>query len=180
MIGTARTPAAVEEQLAKDGVKNVHIVSGDMASYDSMNKAAELAAPFLPSGLDHLIVNGAFMSTENAFLSPSDFSSSSKAQALHDEIHASLDTNVLGVVYTINAFLPLVEKGAVKKVVVISSSAADTGESGSRRQIPLLYVLRLHALEKRLEVRNRKTYFRPWEYYALLMSCALHTLDTCF
>ena len=34
-------------------------------------------------------------------------------------------TNVIGAVLVVNAFLPLLEKGATKKVVTISSSAAD-------------------------------------------------------
>lgn len=38
---------------------------------------------------------------------------------------ASLDVNVVGVIYSINAFLPLVRKGSVKKITVISSGMAD-------------------------------------------------------
>ncbi|KAG0653035.1 hypothetical protein D0Z07_0723 [Hyphodiscus hymeniophilus] len=125
VVGLARTPAAVEEQLAKDGITNIQMIPGDMSSHASMAKAAELATPLLPSGLDHLIVNGAYMSQDNAFLAPSDFSSASKAQELRDEMYASLNTNVLGVVFPINAFLPLVLKGAVKKVIVISTGMAD-------------------------------------------------------
>jgi NAD(P)-dependent dehydrogenase (short-subunit alcohol dehydrogenase family) len=125
VIGLARIPAPVEERLMKEGITNVRILPGDMTSHASLAAAAELAAPLLPSGLDILIVNGAYINHEVAFLSPSDYSSASQAQLLHDDMHASLDTNVLGVVYSINAFLPLVLKGAVKKVVVISTGLAD-------------------------------------------------------
>jgi NAD(P)-dependent dehydrogenase (short-subunit alcohol dehydrogenase family) len=38
----------------------------------------------------------------------------------------SLDVNFLGVNYSINAFLPLVRKGTVKKITVISTGMADT------------------------------------------------------
>ena len=125
VIGLARIPAPVEERLVKEGITNVRILPGDMTSHASLAKAADLAAPLLPFGLDILIVNGAYISPKVAFFSPSDYSSASQAQLLHDDMHASLDTNVLGVVYSINAFLPLVLKGAVKKVVVISSGLAD-------------------------------------------------------
>lgn len=119
----------MEERLAQDGIKNVHILPGDMTSHASLNKAAELAAPLLPSGLDILIVNGAYFGKKTTFLSPTNYSSPSQAQLLHDDMHASLDTNVIGVVYSINAFLPLVLKGAVKKVIVISTGMADTETS---------------------------------------------------
>jgi NAD(P)-dependent dehydrogenase (short-subunit alcohol dehydrogenase family) len=100
-----------------------------MASHASLASAAELATPILPSGLDVLIVNGAYSTWEAAFLPPSAFASPSQAQALYDDMHASLDTNVLGVVYSINAFIPLVLKGTLKKVVVISTGLADTDVS---------------------------------------------------
>ena len=96
-----------------------------MVSHASLTAAADLATTFLPSGLDVLIVNGAYVNRETAFLSPTDYSSASQAKLLHDDMHASLDTNVLGVVYSINAFLPLVLKGSVKKIIVTSTGMAD-------------------------------------------------------
>lgn len=97
-----------------------------MSSHSSLTTAAELAAPLLPSGLDALIINGAYTNPNTAFMPPSAYSSRSQAEALHDDMHASLDTNVLGVVYSINAFLPLILKGKVKKIIVISTGLADT------------------------------------------------------
>ncbi|KAK9495380.1 hypothetical protein V1508DRAFT_409668 [Lipomyces doorenjongii] len=38
---------------------------------------------------------------------------------------ASLEVNVLGVVYSINAFLPLLRKGATKSITAISTGLAD-------------------------------------------------------
>jgi NAD(P)-dependent dehydrogenase (short-subunit alcohol dehydrogenase family) len=96
-----------------------------MTSHTSLSSAAELAATLLPSGLDILIVNGAYINRETAYLSPTDCTSPAQAQVLHDDMHASLDTNVLGVVYSINSFLPLVLKGSVKKIVAISTGMAD-------------------------------------------------------
>ncbi|KAK0774163.1 hypothetical protein LTR75_016940 [Friedmanniomyces endolithicus] len=89
------------------------------------SKAAELAIPLLPSGLDQLIVNGAHFGNAAFFLGPTDFSSAAQSQALHDDMHQSLDTNVLGTVYSINAFLPLVLKGTAKKIVAITTGWAD-------------------------------------------------------
>jgi NAD(P)-dependent dehydrogenase (short-subunit alcohol dehydrogenase family) len=96
-----------------------------MASHTSLTTATSLTTPLLPSGLDVLIVNGAYNTPAMAFNTPTSFSSPEQAEALHDDMHASLDVNVLGVVYSINAFLPLVLKGKVKKIVVISTGLAD-------------------------------------------------------
>ena len=96
-----------------------------MSSFNSLAKAAEAAIPLLPSGLDHLIVNGAHMDNKTTFMAPTEFALESHAQSLHDDFHASIDTNVLGVVYSINAFLPLVLKGTEKKVIVITTGMAD-------------------------------------------------------
>jgi NAD(P)-dependent dehydrogenase (short-subunit alcohol dehydrogenase family) len=125
VIGLARTPAPVEDLLSKDGISNVHILPGDMASHSSVATAASLATPLLPSGLDVLIINGAYNQAATGFLPPTAFSSASQASVLNDEMHTSLDVNVLGVVYSVNEFLPLVLKGSVKKVVVISTGLAD-------------------------------------------------------
>jgi NAD(P)-dependent dehydrogenase (short-subunit alcohol dehydrogenase family) len=103
----------------------MHILPGDMASHTSLTTAAELATPLLPSGLDILIVNGAYATQAMSFRMPTSFSTTSEAEALHNDMHASLDVNVLGVVYSINAFLPLVLKGKAKKIVVISTGLAD-------------------------------------------------------
>ena len=120
----------------------MHVLPADMSSHASLASAVELAIPILPNGLDVLIVNGAYTNKEAAFLPPSAFASSSQAQALHDDMHASLDTNVLGVVYSINAFMPLILKGTLKKVVVISTGLADTeitiptdGKDGNKVQL---------------------------------------------
>lgn len=51
--------------------------------------------------------------------SDNDFSTMEK------DLRDSFDINVLGVIKTINAFLPLIKKGTVKKVITISSGMAD-------------------------------------------------------
>ena len=46
-----------------------------------------------------------------------------------DDIHKSFDTNVIGVLNTVNSFLPLVRKSKLKQVVTISSAMGDLGKS---------------------------------------------------
>lgn len=44
---------------------------------------------------------------------------------MEKDLRDSFDINVLGAIKTINAFLPLIKKGTVKKVITISSGMAD-------------------------------------------------------
>ncbi len=74
-------------------------------------------------GLDYLIVNGAYISSATAPLAPTDFVG--KEGLLKDELMTSVLTNVLGPMYAINAFLPLIRKGETKKIFVISTGMAD-------------------------------------------------------
>jgi NAD(P)-dependent dehydrogenase (short-subunit alcohol dehydrogenase family) len=48
-----------------------------------------------------------------------------ETELLEGSLLESFKVNVVGVIHTINAFLPLVKKGSAKKVVLISSGMAD-------------------------------------------------------
>lgn len=94
-----------------------------MADSDSLEKAAAEVAK-ITQGVDYLIVNGAYLSHQSAKYQPSGFTG--RAAELKKEMMDSLEVNVIGVIYSINAFLPLVRKGTVKKITVISTGMADT------------------------------------------------------
>ena len=101
----------------------MHLFAADMADSDSLEKAAAEVAK-VTQGVDYLIVNGAYLSVESVRFHPSGFTG--KAAALKREMIDSLEVNVIGVIYSINALLPLVRKGTVKKIIVISTGMADT------------------------------------------------------
>lgn len=103
-----------------------------MADSASLEKAA-LEVSKVTEGVDYLIVNGAYLTLKSSHLNPSEFTG--RAAELREEMHDSLDVNVVGVIYSINAFLPLVRKGAVKKITVISSGMAD-GDMVVQHDIP--------------------------------------------
>ena len=46
-------------------------------------------------------------------------------ETLTEDLQASFDTNVIGVIKTINAFIPLLQKGREKKVSTLSTGMAD-------------------------------------------------------
>lgn len=122
VIGIVRSVEKTQEKLNADSISNVHIFAGDMADNASLEKAAAETAK-ITKRVDYLIVNGAFMSHAASWLQPSEFAG--RAADLRKEFVDSLDVNVVGVIYSINAFLPLVRKGAAKKITVISTGMAD-------------------------------------------------------
>jgi NAD(P)-dependent dehydrogenase (short-subunit alcohol dehydrogenase family) len=124
VVGLVRTPAKVHELLAKDKLNDVQIFPADMASHESLADAATQVASSLPgNALDVLIINGAHQAQDTKHLYAPEWAG--KETLLHEQAHRSLDINVLGIVYTINEFLPLILRGAIKKIIVITSGAAD-------------------------------------------------------
>ncbi|RDW87382.1 NAD(P)-binding Rossmann-fold containing protein-7 [Coleophoma crateriformis] len=123
VIGLVRSVDQVQARLDADSISNVRILAGDMADSASLEKAA-LEVSNITQSIDYLIVNGAYISPKSARLNPSEFTG--RAAELREEMVDSLEVNVVGVIYSVNAFLPLVRKGTVKKITVISSGMADT------------------------------------------------------
>lgn len=119
-----RSVETVQAKLDSDSISNVHIFAGDMADIASLEKAA-LEVSKITQSVDYLIVNGAYVPLKTAGLHPSGFTSRAKAAELKEEMGDALNVNVVGVIYTINAFLPLVRRGSAKKITVISSGQAD-------------------------------------------------------
>jgi NAD(P)-dependent dehydrogenase (short-subunit alcohol dehydrogenase family) len=122
VIGLVRSVNTVQAKLDADSISNVHIFAGDMADNASLEKAA-LEVSKITQSVDYLIVNGAYLSQKSARFNPSEFTG--RAAELREEMIDSLDVNVVGVIYSVNAFLPLVRKGTVKKIIVISTGMAD-------------------------------------------------------
>jgi NAD(P)-dependent dehydrogenase (short-subunit alcohol dehydrogenase family) len=123
VVGLVRNKAAVDAKLAGDKISNVQIMDADLTDYNALYRAAEETSKFIGGSLDYLIVNGAYTSPDTAPIAPSQYVG--KEDYLKSELTTSFLTNVLGPLYTINAFLPLIRKGAAKKIVVISSGLSD-------------------------------------------------------
>ena len=124
VIGIVRTPANVEEQIRKDNLQNVTILSADLTDYSSLLAAAEAAKRITGGVVDYLWNNAGYVSpvTDNTFFtdySPEDYNT------LTDDLRLSFETNVTGVINSTNAFLPLVQKSTIKKVITLSTGLAD-------------------------------------------------------
>jgi NAD(P)-dependent dehydrogenase (short-subunit alcohol dehydrogenase family) len=123
VVGIARSVGPVKEKLKTDNINNVSMLSGDMVDHKELAKAA-LATEQITNGVvDYLIVNGAYSNPETKNLTPTGFIG--REDVLQKDMSTSLNVNVLGVIFSINAFLPLVRKGSVKKIIVISTGLAD-------------------------------------------------------
>jgi len=123
VIGLARNASAVQTQLSADGIKNVHVFSADLTSPPSLAAAAAEVSKITGGKVDHLIVNGAYISDKTSGITPTGFIGNE--ELLKTDFEISINTNVVGVIYTVNAFLELIKASAVKKVVVISSGMTE-------------------------------------------------------
>ena len=122
VIGVARNVAPVEAKLHADDIKNVSLLQADMIDHHTLTTAAAEAAKITSGSLDYLIVNGVYYSSTTA-IPPTSFIG--REDLLRNDMIASFNVNVIGVMFTINAFLPLIRNGSVKKIIVMSTGLAD-------------------------------------------------------
>ncbi|KAJ9215553.1 hypothetical protein DTO166G4_2923 [Paecilomyces variotii] len=123
VIGLVRNKAAADLKVQAQGLQNVHIIEVDYTDLPSLKKAAEEVKGLTGGGLDYLINNAALVSHISSSKTLADFDND--FSTMEKDLRDSFDINVLGVIKTINAFLPLIKKGTVKKVITISSGMAD-------------------------------------------------------
>ncbi|OBZ79633.1 Delta(3,5)-Delta(2,4)-dienoyl-CoA isomerase, mitochondrial [Grifola frondosa] len=113
---------ATQLTVVSAAASNVHVVEGDVVDTASLRAAADEVAKISGGSLDILIHNAAKLKTETFFHSFKDYES---LEALDADFIDSFKVNVLGVIHTIDAFLPLLRKGATKKIVVIGSASGN-------------------------------------------------------
>ncbi|CAG8928413.1 unnamed protein product [Penicillium salamii] len=84
---------------------------------NSKQRAAEEVKEITGGGLDHLINNAAVVSHVSEFKTFKDF--------MEKDLLESLEINLLAVIKTVQAFIPLIRQGKQKKVLSISTGMAD-------------------------------------------------------
>lgn len=102
--------------------QNLHVVEADLADYNAIKAAAETVGKTTGGTLDYLIYNAAFVDQAANFYSLDTYPDEG---ALERDIDQSIKVNVMGVIHAINAFLPLLRKGSVRKVIALSTGLAD-------------------------------------------------------
>lgn len=139
VIGLVRNPEQTQKKVDADGLKNVTILQADLTDYASLLAAAKQASSLLPNGTaDYLWNNAAYLSESTANRFFDEYTPEEWPQLL-EELQLSFSTNVIGIVNVINAFLPLVLKSSIKKVITLSTGLADdklTSELGVWESAP--------------------------------------------
>jgi len=123
VIGLVRNKAATEDRIAKDGIKNITILEADITNFDAQKAAAAKVSELTGGSLDYLINNAAYVSELSGLKSLADFEND--PPAVEKDLLDSFDINVVGVTKTVAAFLPLIKKSKIKKVITISTGMAD-------------------------------------------------------
>ncbi|KAI0784574.1 putative short-chain dehydrogenase [Abortiporus biennis] len=121
VLATARSPDTSDGlqklRLQYPDSKRLILLSLDISKPESITKAAQAAAEFLPSGLDVLISNAGI--SRNIYATFDEIDT--------DEFLDELRLNTVSILQILRAFRPLVSKSTLKKVIVITSSQASIG-----------------------------------------------------
>ncbi|KAJ5823593.1 Short-chain dehydrogenase/reductase SDR [Penicillium robsamsonii] len=123
VIGLVRNKAAADSKAKEEGLHNVHMVEAQYTDLASLKKAAEVVKGITAGALDYLVNNAASVSHVTQFKTLGDFDDD--FETLEKDLLESLEVNLLGVIKTVHAFLPLIKNGKAKKVISISTGMAD-------------------------------------------------------
>ncbi|KAJ5306733.1 Short-chain dehydrogenase/reductase SDR [Penicillium antarcticum] len=123
VIGLVRNKAAADAKAKAEGLQNVHMVEAQYTDLASLKAAAEIVKDITGGSLDYLVNNAAIISSISEFKGLGDFDDD--FEILEKDLLESLDINLMAVIKTIHAFMPLILKGKGKKVITISTGMAD-------------------------------------------------------
>ncbi|KAM5444831.1 hypothetical protein MferCBS31731_000286 [Microsporum ferrugineum] len=121
VFGLVRDADATKKRLEASGITNVHIVRADITDFKALSLAADQVASITGGALDVLIANATDNCKRSVWKTVVDL----PPNELEDDLMETFKVNVVGLAHTVNAFLPLIRKGAQKKVVAISTFFAD-------------------------------------------------------
>ncbi|KFY89079.1 hypothetical protein V500_05955 [Pseudogymnoascus sp. VKM F-4518 (FW-2643)] len=128
VIASARGDSADLDELAKSSSGRVVVVKLDVTNRESIKQAAtEVEAKLEGKGLDVLINNAGVCQYA---------ADGVKSISLRDNLEESFAINVLGVHWVTQAFLPLLEKGNLKKVANISTTLGSTTLAPAAHYLP--------------------------------------------
>ncbi|KAL9028868.1 MAG: hypothetical protein Q9196_002822 [Gyalolechia fulgens] len=123
VIGLARNTRDALSRYGETPPTNVTFIEADILNLDSLKSASSKTESLTGGTLDYLINNAAYVSNTSAFKTLGDFSDD--PDTLAEDLTTSFTTNVIGVIQTINVFVPLLRKGTEKKVLTLSTGMAD-------------------------------------------------------
>lgn len=127
VYGSLRNPAnEAVQKLARKYEERLTVFTMDVSDYESVRRgAAEVRER--TDHIDLLINSAGINAGPNA---------PTIAEISHEKMHAAFDVNVMGPLYCVQEFLPLLERSDGAKVVMISSNAGSLGETAGGRMVP--------------------------------------------
>ncbi|KAL2829082.1 hypothetical protein BJY01DRAFT_261396 [Aspergillus pseudoustus] len=125
VIGLVRNKASPETKAKSQGLTSIHFVEAQYTDLASLKAAAETVRGITGGGLNYLINNAASVSEVSELRTLGDFHDN--FEVLEEDLKFSFDINVVGLIKTVQAFLPLVQAATAgeKKVITISSGMSD-------------------------------------------------------
>ncbi|KAK7680194.1 hypothetical protein QCA50_016703 [Cerrena zonata] len=108
-------------------LKNVHVLQADITDVPSLRNIATEVGKVTGGTLDVLVNNGAYLPQERADYTLDMYDG--KEDLLDEDFGNFFKVNTLGVIKTINVFLPLLRKASqtsLAKIITISSGAGDS------------------------------------------------------
>ena len=139
------------DELAERFPDTLTIVPVDVASAESVASARDAIAAATPR-LEMLINNAGVSTWTN--------SRTIRENPDYDEMHRLYDVNALGPVRTVEAFLPLLDRGSMKRLCFVSSEAGSIG--ASQRNAWFAYCMSKAALN--MGIKNLFNDLRPQGY----------------
>jgi NAD(P)-dependent dehydrogenase (short-subunit alcohol dehydrogenase family) len=114
------------KKLAKKYKERFTVFTMDVSDYQSVRRgAAEVRE--LTNHIDLLINSAGINAGPNAATIP---------EISHEKMHAAFDVNVMGPLYCVQEFLPLLQQSDAAKIIMISSTAGSIGETAGGRMVP--------------------------------------------
>ncbi|KAH8164043.1 hypothetical protein CIB48_g4201 [Xylaria polymorpha] len=125
VIGLVRDKSATEKRVKEElsGRTNIHILHGDLNSYESLQKAAADTTGITGGSLDYLIANASHISYWDSYDPIGALVQDPKR--LEGELTTHYRTTVIGNINLYGLFMPLILRGYVKKVIAISTGISD-------------------------------------------------------
>ncbi|KAL4787607.1 NAD(P)-binding protein [Aspergillus varians] len=126
VIGLVRNKAAADDKAKAQGLTAAHFVEAQYTDLASLKSAAEVVKKITGGELNVLINNAANVSEISELRTLGDFHDD--FDKMEADLKDTFDVNVLGVIKTVEAFIPLIQaadKSSVKKVITISSGMSD-------------------------------------------------------
>ncbi|RPD53657.1 NAD-P-binding protein [Lentinus tigrinus ALCF2SS1-7] len=109
-------------QVAIKGLNNVHVLEADVTDYKTLESATKAASDITGGKLNYLIHSAARVDMRTFFKGFDQFATIDEFDA---DVLAAFKTNALGMIHTVAAFLPLLQAGSAKKIVILEPANAD-------------------------------------------------------